>query len=270
MIKTLVPEEVAEQWISAFNDADRTALRACCRDDLIVHAASTGEEAPPGLDRVFALVDVYRAAFPQGRFAVESIDTDGDILTCRWIARGSHDGPLLYLAPTHRDVTVHGACRFGYVGGLIAELWFDFSLYDVFGQVGALLPEPGRASPASEAVSAAAMAAWADALQGQRLAFDQMFSDDVVVHGACLGICSTACGREALDALWAILVARLSGIEVAIDDCAGQGATTTYRGRLTGRLQPEGEVATYRLYCMFTTAHDKVRELWTRVERRIA
>src|SRR5262245_45359069 len=163
------PEEIVSQWITAFNGDDPHALLQFCSKDVVVHATAPVEDAPSGMDRILLSLQVYRAAFPQGRFAIESLYHQGDRLCCTWTAKGVHANPFLHFAPTHNDVTFHGTCQFRFVDNVIVEHWFDLDLYDIYVQMGALLPEPGQASPGSEPVSQRAVDEWIEALRGGEL-----------------------------------------------------------------------------------------------------
>src|SRR5262245_7371563 len=184
-VMTVDADGLVAAWIAAFDRADLGDVRPWCRPDVIVHAPASHAGAPSGLERIASLLVIYREAFPDGRFAVERIDRTDPVVSCAWTARGINSGPFLDFPVTHRDVVVRGTCRFRIVDGVIAELWFTLSLYDVIEQLDGLLPAPGRVIAAADAVLERALTAWFDALAGGPKALEPAFSPEVVVHAQC-------------------------------------------------------------------------------------
>jgi steroid delta-isomerase-like uncharacterized protein len=99
-----------------------------------------GVRGPEGVKR---LVTTYRTAFPDLRFAIEEQIAEGDMVVTRWVARGTHRGELMGLAPTGKEVTTPGITISRISGGQIVE---DVVSYDAMGlmqQLGAI-PMPGQ------------------------------------------------------------------------------------------------------------------------------
>jgi predicted ester cyclase len=260
--------EVVRRWVAAFNQLDLAALRPYSRPDLQVHAPSLGDDSRRGLDRVAALLGAYRLAFPDGRFEVDQVTPEGELWACDWTARGVNRGPVLHLPASQTDAAVRGRCLFRFVDGLVAEHWFDFDLYALLEQCGALVAAPGWTDAEQRAVSGRAMDAWLQALRGGARAFGA-FDAGVVVQANCFDMRLVEVGHGVLDKLAGYIQTCLRDVDAGIDDAPGQGRTTTYRGRLSGFEAGAGERATRRMYCMLSTRAGRVVTFRFRVGRRL-
>ena len=80
----------------------------------------------------------YRAAFPDLELTVENAIAEGDLVTIRWTARGTHKGDLFGIAPTGKQATVTGITIDRYAGGKIAESWTNWDTLGLLQQLGAV------------------------------------------------------------------------------------------------------------------------------------
>jgi predicted ester cyclase len=64
-----------------------------------------------------------RTAFPDARWVLEEILADGDRVIGRWSFRGTHNGPLLNISPTGKDVKYPILAIYRIEDGRIAEDW---------------------------------------------------------------------------------------------------------------------------------------------------
>ena len=84
------------------------------------------------------LVNKYRTAFPDFRITVDDLLAEGEKVTARFTARGTHKGPLEGIAPTNKSVTLAGMiiCRLS--GSKIQEAWVNWDAYGLMKQLGVL------------------------------------------------------------------------------------------------------------------------------------
>jgi len=73
---------------------------------------------------------LYGASFPDQRFTVEDLVAEGDKVVVRWTVRGTHQGELMGIAPTGKQVTVTGITIYQLTDGKIAE---EIANWDAFG-----------------------------------------------------------------------------------------------------------------------------------------
>ena len=100
---------------------------------------SHGPQAPPaqGPDGVKARVAVYQDAL-DGHWDVQELSSSGDRVTARWIGSGTHNGELMGVAPTGREIAVEAISVFRLADGQIAEEWTVWDALGLLQQVGAV------------------------------------------------------------------------------------------------------------------------------------
>ena len=105
-------------------------------DELMAHEYIGHDPANPeplrGPKGVKEFISSYRAAFPDAEIRVEQQLAEGDLVATRWTGRGTHQGELMGIAPTGKQVTVSGLTISRLEGGKIVE---DFSNWDTFGMM---------------------------------------------------------------------------------------------------------------------------------------
>ena len=102
--------------------------------DVVIHSARPG--TPPGIAGVTATVSMLRSAFPDLEISNQSIMAEGDLLSARWIARGTHRGELMGAPPTGKRVEFGGISIVRMSGGKIAEIWGESDQLGLMQQVG--------------------------------------------------------------------------------------------------------------------------------------
>src|SRR5215208_3326722 len=79
----------------------------------------------------------FRRAFPDLRFEVESIVTEGDVVAARWKASGTHTGRWADVEPTGRSIAYSGANFFRLRDGKVVEIWNHRDDLGLMEQIGA-------------------------------------------------------------------------------------------------------------------------------------
>jgi steroid delta-isomerase-like uncharacterized protein len=94
-------------------------------DELIAadHVHDVGGEELRGPDGVKGAVTWLRTAFPDLRFEIDSLISDGDQAAVRWTASGTHLGPFAGVPPTGRRVEWTGSDWFRLHRGRIIDAW---------------------------------------------------------------------------------------------------------------------------------------------------
>ena len=107
---------------------DWASARHYFTDDFVAHGAGPKPTTLEGLQR---LTRIWRDAFPDWRDEILDVVAENDLVVARLRASGTHDGPLLDIAPTGQR------CEWGMIeivrvrDGKIAEQWG----YSDFGDV---------------------------------------------------------------------------------------------------------------------------------------
>jgi steroid delta-isomerase-like uncharacterized protein len=85
-----------------------------------------------GIDGVKEFTKMFKSAFPDGGLTIDEIVGDGDHVAVRWTGRGTHEGELMGIPPTGKEVTLSGASFLHLSGHKIVE---DHSTWDTHGML---------------------------------------------------------------------------------------------------------------------------------------
>ncbi|MBI3944184.1 MAG: ester cyclase [Chloroflexi bacterium] len=137
-------KETARKFIEAFNQKDLDGLAACVRPDVANHALMPG--LPPGLEGWKLMAQMFFTAFPDMQVAIDDLVAEGDRVVARWTAQGTHQGELMGIPATGKQVTLMGISidRYDNKSGLSVEHWENFDTLGMLQQLGAV-PGPQQA-----------------------------------------------------------------------------------------------------------------------------
>jgi steroid delta-isomerase-like uncharacterized protein len=94
----------------------------------------------PGREGLKKHVAAYRTAFPDLTLTVDDALAEGNKVTIRWSARGTHKGELMGIAPTGKQVTMTGISVVRITSGKVAEAWVTWDALGMLQQLGAIPP----------------------------------------------------------------------------------------------------------------------------------
>ena len=97
-----------------------------------------------GPEGVKEFVTTYRSAFPDAQITVEQQLAEGDLVATRWTARGTHEGELMGIQPTGKQVTVSGLTISRLANDKIVEEFQNWDTLGMLQQLGAV-PAPTHA-----------------------------------------------------------------------------------------------------------------------------
>lgn len=140
------PEENKEivRRLDVIWDGEVEVVDEIVAEDLTNHN-SLVPDAPPGPEGFKQNVSALRTAFPDINFTTEDIIAEGDKVVFRAVGHGTHEGGLMGIEPTGREVTLSGIVIFRIADGQIVERWAQFDTIGMLRQIGAL-PAPGNLS----------------------------------------------------------------------------------------------------------------------------
>ncbi len=124
------------RWIQAFNERDWVSEAACRTADFTAHM----QGAPGQLESEgwIGFLHMFVAAMPDMQIAVEAELGERNLVCSRWTITGTHQGEMLGVPATGRQVTIQGIDVSRVVEGKIAEHWAQLDLLGVLQQIGAL------------------------------------------------------------------------------------------------------------------------------------
>lgn len=134
--KAIVRRAFEEPWRGSLDVVDELVA-----SDYIGHDPANPEPLH-GPEGVKEFISTYRAAFPDARITVKTQLAEGDLVATRWIGRGTHEGELMGIKPTGKQVTVSGLTVSRLEGGKIVE---EFQNWDTFGMMQQLGAVPALA-----------------------------------------------------------------------------------------------------------------------------
>ncbi len=78
------------------------------------------------------------AGFPDGKWILDDAVAEGDKVAVRYTFRGTHQGELLGIPPTGKQVTMTGINIYRIVNGQFAEIWESYDKFGLLQQLGVL------------------------------------------------------------------------------------------------------------------------------------
>ncbi len=133
---------VIQQAVDAFNQGDWAAVDQLFAFDYIDHDRARAA-LPPGPECVKQAWRMFRAAFPDLTGTIEDMVAEGDKVAVRATMRGTHQGELLGIPPTGRQVTVTLIDINRIEAGTFVERWAETDMLGLLHQLGAV-PAPGQ------------------------------------------------------------------------------------------------------------------------------
>jgi steroid delta-isomerase-like uncharacterized protein len=124
--KTIVRRLIEESWKGNMHVVDELIDR-----DYVGYDPSIPEPLR-GPDDFKENVSTYRAAYSDARITVDEQIAEGDKVATRWTGRGTHDGDLMGVAPTGKQVTVSGLTLSRLANGKVVE---EYTNWDTFGMM---------------------------------------------------------------------------------------------------------------------------------------
>ena len=120
--------EVVRAWIDdAWSGGNLAVADDLLAEGFVLHDPVAGREVV-GRDAERALISGLRQAIPDLTFTIDDIVADGDNVTIRWLAEGTHGGELLGFAATGRALAIRGVDMYRLSEGRIAESWTFWDL----------------------------------------------------------------------------------------------------------------------------------------------
>jgi steroid delta-isomerase-like uncharacterized protein len=136
--KTIVRRLLEEPWTGNLGIIDEYV------DAKYVGYDPSQPEPLRGQEAVKEFIQMYLSAYSDGRITVDEQFAEGNMVATRWTGRGTHDGELMGIAPTKKQVTVSGITISKLADGKVVEEWSNWDTLGMLQQLGAV-PEPARA-----------------------------------------------------------------------------------------------------------------------------
>jgi steroid delta-isomerase-like uncharacterized protein len=100
-----------------------------------------------GAENIKRHISMCRSGFPDLKFTIEDTIAERNEVVLHWMARGTHKGQFLGMAPTDKTASVCGTSIFRIDDGKIVEQWADWNLMSLMEQLG-MAPKMEAGMPA--------------------------------------------------------------------------------------------------------------------------
>jgi steroid delta-isomerase-like uncharacterized protein len=121
----------------AFNSGNLDVVDELVAPEFVNHDAALPEPTT-GIEATKASIAGYRDAFPDLRLTIEQQVAEGEFVTTRWSARGTHQGDLMGMAATGKQATVTGITLDRIVEGRFVESWTNWDTLGLMQQLGVI------------------------------------------------------------------------------------------------------------------------------------
>ncbi|MFO7926489.1 MAG: ester cyclase [Halobacteriota archaeon] len=103
----------------------------------------TGAEAID-IEEYASFLEIYFEAFPDLIFELDEIVAEDGTVATRWTATGTHEGPLMDIAPTGESVSVSGMSFQHIEDGKITAVYSNQDMLGLLRQLDAIPDSPGK------------------------------------------------------------------------------------------------------------------------------
>jgi steroid delta-isomerase-like uncharacterized protein len=128
---------VVQRAVEAFNQGDQDAVDELFAANYVDHDPSRAG-LPSGPEGVKQAWGAFRAAFPDLQGTIEDMITEGDKVAVRGTISGTHQGDLMGIPPTGRQVTVTLIDVNRIEGGKLVERWGVSDMLGMMQQLGVM------------------------------------------------------------------------------------------------------------------------------------
>ena len=99
------PADVAREYLEAWNRRDWETFRGVL-DDQYTYTGGDGQ-LQRGPEAGLAVGQMFATAFPDGHIEIQHLHAAGDTAIMEFIGRGTHNGDLMGIPPTGREMSIN-------------------------------------------------------------------------------------------------------------------------------------------------------------------
>lgn len=134
-------KSLVRDYLEAFNDRDRDAMADHLAADAVEHGV---HEELEGADAIVDFLAGHFEAFPDYAGTTQAMVAEGDLVTVRYTASGTHTGEYRGVEPTGHRAEWTGIAVYRVEDGEIAEIWLEEDRLGLLEQL-ELIDEPAAA-----------------------------------------------------------------------------------------------------------------------------
>jgi steroid delta-isomerase-like uncharacterized protein len=134
-------ERITRLYEGVWNGTDPEVADELVHPEYVIHDRDLADELR-GPDLYRALAEGTREAFPDARFAIEDTIESGEKVAVRWTMTATHEGELMGIDPTGREVELRAVEMNRFEDGRLRETWTRSDMLGLLEQLGAGPPDP--------------------------------------------------------------------------------------------------------------------------------
>ena len=127
---------LVRRWFEEFNQQSLAGIAEDCASDYVVHGVPPGMS--PDLAGLKQWCSAMWLAFPDAHMVVVDLIAEGDKVVQRVTLRGTHQGELMGIPPTGKQVSFTGIVIDRFKDGKFVETWGNFDNLGLMQQLGAI------------------------------------------------------------------------------------------------------------------------------------
>ena len=129
--KAIIRRLIDEVW----NQRRLEIVEEIVAPDAVIHSPTVPDlsRGPEGAKQYLRL---FWTAFPNLKVTTDDMVAEGDKVALRWSARGTHQGRLMGIEPTGRQMTITGQAIYQIAAGKIKEDWINADALGMLQQLG--------------------------------------------------------------------------------------------------------------------------------------
>ena len=130
---------IVRRIIEDFNHGYLDSVVELSAPDFIYHGAPPG--VPPTREGWKQLLAMFKTGFPDIHFHIEHLISEGDLVMVRFTGHGTHQGELMGIPATGKEVAFSGVVILRFANGKMVERWEEFDMMGMMMQLG-VIPAP--------------------------------------------------------------------------------------------------------------------------------
>jgi len=135
----MTPGELYRGWFAEiWNGRQVDLMEKYITEESLFHSVNETGKSLKGPAGFRPFLETLLAAFPDIQFDVQHVIEDGDFAAGRWVARMTHTGQGMGVAPTGKEIVLTGMGFVRVADGKVQEVWDEWDRLGLLSAIGAV------------------------------------------------------------------------------------------------------------------------------------
>jgi steroid delta-isomerase-like uncharacterized protein len=256
-------KEVVRQFYAFFQRKEFDAANSLVAPGFISHR-TTGDMSG---DQLLSDTAAIFIAFPDTTIFIEHLIGEGELVSFREVATGTHTGEYMGIPPTGKKFKIANACTLRIHDGKWAEAWTNIDQFNQLQQLGVVLDRNKATKQIMEFAEKVIKAEIECILQGNCNSLETLFSSQLILHHPPF---PDVLGWIAIKKMYERLRESTPDIQIELKYVTGEGnllvlsykSRGTFTGHVEGYPPPTGKEVTDDAVQIFRIENGKIFEAW--------